>query len=695
MEQQTIGDAESINHHLLPTDSCGSIHRSGHYIPIIITEGVLDKISMAFKHLFTPHQIRGLEIRNRIFSSAHQTILARNGSPAEDMAAYHEARAKGGAGLIIMESSRPYADDVSASYYIDSSTDACIPGYRMVADAVHKHGCKVFGQINHGGRIAYSHEGMNLVAHAPSMVPDHRFHCMPRVMSTEYVRNIIAAFAAAAGRMAEAGLDGAELTASHGMLIAQFLNPQTNFRDDEFGGSDENRFRVVAEMIAATRQLVGNDFVIGMRISAEELEPDGLDQAAWLDICRRLNDETELDYINVTVGSMMGLAGSVHVVPPMFIDHAYTAPQAGAIKREVRQSVLVTGRINQPQIAEQVLANGQADLCGMTRALISDAEMPNKAQAGRLDDIRACIGCNQACIGHYHQGVRISCIQNPVSGRELILGTQPTAKTARKVLIAGGGPGGMKAAAVAAERGHQVILCEQSNALGGQVLLAQTLPGRAEFGVLVDNLRREMDLYGVDIRLNTSVDKSLVETENPDAVIIATGATPYFPDLEISDETHVVDAWQVLKDEVKPGASVVIADWRCDWVGMGLAEKLARDGLQVRLCVDGEMAGQNLQKYLRWHWAGALHKLGVEVIAYARLFGADGDTAYFQHTTSGEPIICEEMDTLVIAQGHQSVLTLEQELAGCDVEVHLVGDCLSPRSAEEAVYEGLMIARSI
>jgi pyruvate/2-oxoglutarate dehydrogenase complex dihydrolipoamide dehydrogenase (E3) component len=224
---------------------------------------------------------------------------------------------------------------------------------------------------------------------------------------------------------------------------------------------------------------------------------------------------------------------------------------------------------------------------------------------------------------------------------------------------------------------------------------SQTLPGRAEFGVIVDNLRREMELHGVEIRLNTVVDKALIDAEIPDAIIIATGATPYRPDLEITEETHVVDAWQVLKDEVKPGASVVIADWRCDWVGMGLAEKLAREGSHVRLCVDGEMAGQNLQKYLRWHWAGELHKLGIEVVPYARLFGADGDTVYFQHTTSGEAIICENMNTLVIAQGHQSVVTLEQELAETGIEFHLVGDCLSPRSAEEAVYEGLMVARSV
>lgn len=650
---------------------------------------------MTFKHLFTPHEIRGLEIRNRIFSTAHQTILARDGAPSEDMAAYHEARARGGAGLIIMESSRPTDDEVSHSYYLDSSSDKCIAGYRMVAEAVHRHGTLVFGQINHGGRISYTQDGMQRVAHAPSMVPDHRFHCMPRVMSTDYVWHIIDCFAKAAGRMAEAGLDGVELTASHGMLIAQFLNPMTNFRDDEFGGSEDNRFRLVSEMIRATRRVIGPDKVIGMRISAEEIEPDGLDAAAWLRICHRLNDEAELDYLNVTTGSMMGLAGSVHVVPPMMIEHAYLAPQAGAIKAGVRKSIFVAGRINQPQLAERILEKGQADMCGMTRAMISDPEMPNKARAGRLDDIRACIGCNQACIGHYHMGVRISCIQNPITGRERELQPLPKAEKPKSVLVVGGGPAGMKAAAIAGERGHTVTLCEKSGALGGQALLAQRLPGRSEFGVIVDNLRREMELAGVDVRLNTRVDRDFIETERPDDVVLATGAVPYWPRLEIESDVHAADVWQVLNGEVNPGASVVIADWRCDWVGLGVAEMLARNGSHVRLCVDGEMAGQNLQKYLRWHWVGQLHKLGVEIIPYARFFGAAGDSAFFMHSLSGDALECDGMDTLVIAQGHRPVTDLEEALRGTGIGIHTAGDCRSPRSAEEAVFEGMAVARAL
>ena len=648
-----------------------------------------------FPRLFSPITIRGHEIRNRILSTGHQTYLSKNNLVDDDFIAYHEARARGGAGLIITEAARFHETGFTDSPEIVVSTDDCIPGFRALAQAIHSHGAKCFGQLSHSGRVTKRiSNGMRGVAFAPSAIPDNRFHTMPREMPIELVEEIVVACAAAARRYAEAGLDGIELLASHGLLFSQFLNPAINRRIDRYGGSRENRMRALAEALAAMRKAVGDDMVIGIRISAEEVEDDGLDAAEVIAVCQALAATKAIDYVNTTLGSMAGLGGSIHVVPPMDIAHAYVAPKAATLRAAVGLPVFVAGRINQPQIAEEVLAKGQADMCGMTRALISDPEMPAKARTGRTDDIRACIACNQACIGHYHAGTSISCIQYPESGRERRFAMPAPSAAGRKILVAGGGPAGMKAAVAAAGRGAQVILCEAASRLGGQVLLAQMLPGRDEFGGLVTNLERELTNAGVEIRLKTPVDRALVAAMKPDAIIVATGATPYLPAIEGQEEAHIVDAWSVLTAKANPATRVLIADWRCDWIGMGLAEKLARDGRHVRLAVNGTHAGQNLQMYLRDQWAGKLHKLGVEIIPYARLHGADRDTAYLAHIVTGEPIICEGVETVVLALGHAPDTRLEKALSGLDIPLHLAGDCLSPRSAEEAVYEGLLAGRA-
>jgi NADPH-dependent 2,4-dienoyl-CoA reductase/sulfur reductase-like enzyme len=453
--------------------------------------------------------------------------------------------------------------------------------------------------------------------------------------------------------------------------------------------------RFLVEVLEEVRRRIGDARVLGIRISAEEVEADGLDAAEILEICKALAARGLVDYVNTTLGSMAGLGGSVHVVPPMEIPHGYVAPKAGAIRAAIGIPVFVAGRINQPQQAERILAAGQADMCGMTRAMIADPEMPNKARAGRLDEIRACIGCNQGCIGHFHQGYSITCIQTPETGRELKLPPPAPAAHRRRILIAGGGPAGMKAAVTAAARGHAVVLCEAGPRLGGQVLLAQRLPERAEFGGLISNLEGELARAGVEIRLRTRVDAALVAQIAPDAIVVATGGRPFAPEIEGREDAHVVDAWSVLSAEANPGTRVLVADWRCDWVGMGVAEFLARNGHQVRLAVNGTHAGQYLQMYHRDHWAGKLHRLGVQVIPYARLHGVDSDSAWLGHIVTGEPIVCEGVDTVVVAAGQEPATTLEDELAPLGIEMHLAGDCLSPRSAEEAVYEGLMAGRAV
>lgn len=648
------------------------------------------------KHLFSPLMLRKTEIRNRILSTGHQTYLAEQGVPGDKLIAYHEARARGGAGLIIVESARFHETSFSDSAELVVVDDSSILGYRRLAEAVHRHGAKIFGQLSHSGRVSKRvKEGMRDVAYAPSAVPDNRFHTMPRAMPLELVEELIVACGEAAGRFAKAGLDGVELVSSHGLLFAQFLNPATNHRTDRFGGSRENRMRFLAECLAAVRANVGEDLVVGMRISVEEVEADGLEAGEVIEICKALARAGALDYVNTTTGSMAGLGGSIHVVPPMDHKPAYVAPQAGTLRAAVGLPVFVAGRINQPQIAEEVLSAGLADMCGMTRAMISDADMARKAQAGQFDDIRACIGCNQACIGHFHQGYSISCIQNPISGRESQMGAVTHTAVPKLVVVAGGGPAGMKAAVTAAERGHRVILCEASGRLGGQALLAQLLPGRAEFGGLITNLEQELKRQSVEVRLNTPVSKAVLLDMGADAVVAATGGSPYRPALEVDESANIVQAWDILTGKQHARGSVLIADWRCDWVGMGMAEKLVREGHHVRLAVNGPHAGLNLQMYLRDSWAARLHELGVAIVPNARIYGADATTAYLLHIISNAPIVCEGVETIVLACGQKPETTLEQELADWRGEVIIVGDCLSPRTAEEAVYEGLLAGRRL
>ncbi|MBM3541824.1 MAG: FAD-dependent oxidoreductase, partial [Alphaproteobacteria bacterium] len=419
--------------------------------------------------------------------------------------------------------------------------------------------------------------------------------------------------------------------------------------------------------------------------------PEGMSEAeshALLDLLA-----PHFDYLNVTTGSVSTLESAPHSVPPMSLEPGYVGPLAGAVRTATRKPVFMSGRVNRPDVAEKLLAEGKIDMCAMTRALIADPELPNKAHAGKVEDIRTCVGCNQACIGHNQNGFPVSCIQFPETGRELTYGTRTRAAKAKRILVAGGGPGGLKAAAVAAERGHDVTLYERATRLGGQVLLAEKLPGRMEFGGVAENLAREAERWGAKIVKGTAVDSALIAREKPDAVIVATGARARALEVEGGTKgANVVDAWQVIQGQANLGGSVVIADWRADWVGLGVAEMLARQGRKVRLAVHGYMAGESIQQYVRDPWLGTLHKLGVEIVTMARLVGADAESAYFQHVTGGGPIILEGCESLVVNMARQSDTALEVELAPLGIPVTAIGDALSPRTVEEAVLDGLKAA---
>jgi 2,4-dienoyl-CoA reductase-like NADH-dependent reductase (Old Yellow Enzyme family)/thioredoxin reductase len=648
----------------------------------------------AFNHLFQPLRIRGCTLKNRIMSSGHDTTLPVDGTVNAALVAYQEARARGGVGLIVLQVSGVHETARYTNHVLMATDDSAIAGYRSVAEAVHRFGTVLFGQLFHPGReIAEADGGLLCVAYAPSSVPNERFRVMPRPLKGAMINAIVHGYGDAARRMQRAGLDGVEIVASHGYLPAQFLNPRVNLRDDAYGGDLDGRLRFLREVIADIRAKVTDGFVVGLRISGSEADEQGLTEDETLEAVSRLDDS--IDYVHITVGTSASLGGAVHIVPPMSFKTAYVVPYAARIKRQTRIPVFVTGRINQPQDAEAVIAANHADVCGMTRALICDPEMPNKTARGALEDIRACIACNQACIGHFHKGYPISCIQNPASGRELRFGTLSPASRRKKVMVIGGGPAGMKAAATAAERGHQATLFEAERRLGGQALLAQMLPGRAEFGGLITNLQREMELAAVQIHKGTRVDRTKILAEAPDVVLIATGATPYRPDFAQEGALQVLDAWQVLRGQGTVGQSVVIIDWRADWIGIGIAEHLAQQGRSVRLAVTGIAAGENLPWYVRDTSAAGLHKLGVKVLPYMRLYGSDSDSVYLQHVSSGEAVVIDKVDTLVLCTGHTPVDELSDSIADLDIETRVIGDAASPRTAEEAVYEGLAVAAEI
>jgi NADPH-dependent 2,4-dienoyl-CoA reductase/sulfur reductase-like enzyme len=321
--------------------------------------------------------------------------------------------------------------------------------------------------------------------------------------------------------------------------------------------------------------------------------------------------------------------------------------------------------------------------------MICDPDMPAKAMAGRTDDIRACIGCNQACIGHFQLGLSISCIQHPETGRELQYGEVRRAERPRRIAVIGGGPAGLKAAAVAAERGHAVDLYERDVHFGGQTHLAQLLPHRAEFGGIIGNLVSEANRAGA--RLHNRRDMSLDDIRNTgaEAIILACGSRPHLPDVEIGESIEIVHASEILDGSRTTGNRVVVYDWLADWTGVGIAERLAQEGAHVRLAVNGICAAANIQNYIRDEANARLFRLGIEVLPWMRLYGAEDRTAYFLHTAAQEAVVLENVDTLVLACPNRPSDELADGVRALGLELHLIGDCLAPRTAEEAVYEGL------
>ncbi|WP_203140955.1 dimethylglycine demethylation protein DgcA [Marinobacter mangrovi] len=599
-----------------------------------------------FESLFRPLKINQLTIRNRVVSTAHAEVYATDGGMTTDRyVKYYEEKAKGGCGLCICGGSSVVSIDSPQSWWssVNLSTDRIIPHFQNLADAVHKHGGKIMIQITHMGRRSRwdGENWPNLMSPSGIREPVHRATC--KTIEEEEIRRIIGDFAQAARRAKEGGLDGVELSAVHQHMIDQFWSPRVNRRTDEWGGTFENRMRFGMEVLKAVREEVGRDFAVGLRICGDEFHPDGLNHDDMKQIAKYYNDTGLLDFFGV-VGSGCDTHNTLaNVIPNMSFPPEPFLHLAAGIKEVVDVPVIHAQNIKDPNQAERILQEGYVDFVGMTRAHIADPHLIAKIKMNQVDQIRQCVGANY-CIDRQYQGLDVLCIQNAATSREHLGLPHIIEKTegpVRKVLVIGGGPGGMEAARVAAERGHDVTLIEKAGELGGQITLAAKAPQRDQIAGITRWYALELDRLGVKLQFNTAADASVVRDFQPDVCILATGGVPFMeqnPEWGYADGL-VVSSWDILSGQVEPGNNVLVYDTICEFSGMSAADYLASKGAQVELVTDDIKPGVGIG--------------GTTFPTYYR-------SLYEQEVIMSSDLVLEK----VYAEGDKKIAVLENEYTG-------------------------------
>jgi mycofactocin system FadH/OYE family oxidoreductase 2 len=655
-------------------------------------------MASALRSLFTPIQVGRLTLKNRIYSSGHAEAMAEGGRPGERLARYHAAKARGGCALTIFggSSSVHPSSPAAAWKQIANHDDSIIPAYRALADTVHAHDCLVFTQLTHMGRRAQADGEEANVLVAPSQIPERVHREVPHEVEAEQIVEIVRAFGQAARRCREGGLDGIELSMAHNHLIDQFWSPLFNQRLDDYGGSLDNRLRFGFEVLREIRRTVGRDFVVGARISGDEFTRGGLTAGDMAEIARRLAASGLLDFLSIIGGGAHTYELQAAAVPNMSYATGVFVPLAAAIKQAAPGiPILHASRIVDPAHADRLVAAGQIDVVGMTRALIADPDLPRKALEGRFDDIRTCVGANEGCIDRIYQGKPVTCVQNPATGREAELAEVRAAATPKKVVVVGGGVAGLEAARMAAVRGHRVVLFEKASELGGQVLLAARAPERSEYAGIVRFLAAQVRKLAVDVRLAVEATPSAVLAERPAAVVIATGSHPFVPPVPGSDGKHVVTDRDVLAGEAKVGTSVVVVDDVHTQEALSTAELLLSQGKRVEVISPLFYVGQDVgvtsiaPLYRRLFTAGVVLTPGTELRA------VEGSSVIVANVYSGLERRIEGVDTVVLAAGSRSTDALYRALKGHVAELYAVGDCVAPRGVHQALLDATRIARAI
>jgi mycofactocin system FadH/OYE family oxidoreductase 2 len=618
-----------------------------------------------------PIRLGGLTLRNRVVFSAHLTNYAVDRLPTAQHAAYYAARAAGGAGLVITEEHGVDPHDRPYEKVIDGSP-AALPGYRAITAAVHAHGAAVLAQLTHNGGQS---SGMytRRPVYAPSPVPDPMFREVPVELGAAGIARIVDGYARVAALCVEGGFDGVEVQGSHSSLVRQFLSPATNHRTDAYG---RDRDRFLTEVVDAVRAAIGPDRVLGVRLCGDEGIPHGIGIDEAVATARGLRERGRVDYLNTSIGVATSTLYLVEASLRFAPGYALSIP--AALKRAVDLPVIGVGRFTEPAHAEAALAAGTCDLVGVVRGQIAE---PAFAAA----PVRACVGCNQECVGRVGQNRWLGCAVNPRAGREAV--PLPAPGVPKRVLVVGGGPAGLRAAATAAGRGHRVVLGERDANTGGAVRLAAAAPGRSEFGHVVRDLLGECRSAGVEIRTGVDVDAELVEREDPDVVVLATGARPRLP--AWAHGPGVVDVRDVLSGRVEPAGSVLVYDELGFHHAPAVAERLAAEGCTVEIMTPGMVVAQDLGTTLDMElFHRRAHAAGITLTTDRVITGmVDGPVLTVLHHTVGS-VAERRYDRVVCAGAPEPDDALWRALRDGPRPVHRIGDCLAPRRVPAAVVEG-------
>ncbi|MCX2523964.1 dimethylglycine demethylation protein DgcA [Larsenimonas rhizosphaerae] len=688
---------------------------------------------MAFEAMFEPIKIGSQTIRNRVVSTAHAEVYATDGGmTSERYVKYYEEKAKGGCGLCICGGSSVVSIDSPQGWWssVNLSTDRIIPHFQNLADAVHKHGGKIMIQITHMGRRSRwdGYDWSTLLSPSGVREPVHRSTC--KTIEEEEIWRIIGDFAQAARRAKEGGLDGVELSAVHQHLVDQFWSPRVNKRTDQWGGSFENRMRFGMEVLKAVREEVGDEFVVGMRITGDEFHPDGLDHEEMKRIAAYYDATGKVDFFGV-VGSGCDTHNTLaNVIPNMSYPPEPFLHLAAGIKTVVSVPVIHAQNIKDPNQATRILEAGHVDLVGMTRAHIADPHLIAKIKMGQTDQIRQCVGANY-CIDRQYQGLDVLCIQNGATSREYMGLPHIIEKTRgplRKVVVVGGGPGGMEAARVSAERGHDVTLFEAKDQIGGQITTASRAPGRDQMAGITRWYQLELDRLGVDIRLNTPADEATIKDLRPDIVLLATGGTPHMTQVadwgfdEDPEKSLIVSSWDILDGKVEPAKNVLVFDTICEFSGVSVADYMADKGSRVEIVTDdikpgAAVGGTTFPTYYRTLYEKevimtsdlALHKVYREGPALVAVLENEY-TGQMEERVVDQVVVengVKPSETLYYTLKPQSRNRGQMDLEAlyaiepqpCLSEpgegflLFRIGDCTAPRNTHAAIYDALRLCK--